>query len=258
MYKYLVFLACFLSSCASTVYYQVYKTKTDKGSVDSAGVSFDDKNCRVIYNLWSEGGNMSCRVFNKRDADLVIDLRRSFFVMNGQARALYRHTARAYTSNKVESSSSATVIEGVFSPRVAQNASSSVSGVTTTYTDDPEVRIPPNTSMEIEGSAVVSTRMTWCDVDEAPDEDEIKPLQYDKQTSPYTFYNLLTYAVAADTVRSEHRFYVSSITNFPKSMLKREVRTTPCGKTLEPSREIFVNTPPDGFFVKYDTVPKDE
>ena len=72
-----------LASCAETNFYQVYKTNFNDGNLTKDKIVFEDNNCSVSYNLWSEGGNMGFAMYNKTENYLIVNLAKTFFVLNG-------------------------------------------------------------------------------------------------------------------------------------------------------------------------------
>lgn len=73
-----------LSSCKST-FYQVVTTQSENLKTEQNALFFEDENCKVYYNLWSEGGNAGFFFHNKTDMTIYVNLAESFFVKNGMA-----------------------------------------------------------------------------------------------------------------------------------------------------------------------------
>lgn len=73
-----------LASCTKN-YYQVFKVSAENGKISNTKIVFEDKNCSVSYNLWSQKGSSGFSVFNKTENDLIVDLSKTFFVLNGYA-----------------------------------------------------------------------------------------------------------------------------------------------------------------------------
>lgn len=78
-------LTLLFSSCAVTNYYQVYKTNAEYGIIEKNKIVFEDNNCSVYYNLWTEGGNVGFSIYNKTESDLTVYLNKTFYVLNGVA-----------------------------------------------------------------------------------------------------------------------------------------------------------------------------
>ena len=86
-----------LTSCA-TNFYQVYQvTPTANIEANENYLIFEDENCKVSYDLWSNGGNIGFRCFNKTDEDIYLDLEKSYFILNGTAYNYYKN--RVFTKS---------------------------------------------------------------------------------------------------------------------------------------------------------------
>jgi len=49
---------------------------------------YEDDQCKVSYNLWSNGGDAGFVFQNKTDQNIYLDLGESFFIINGVAHNL--------------------------------------------------------------------------------------------------------------------------------------------------------------------------
>ena len=119
-------LAALLSSCAST-YYQVYETRPLPGTQVERGdgvLVYEDENCRVLYDFWTDGGNAGFAIYNKTGENLYVDKSESFFVKNGTAKNYYEGKSYARTVNEV-----------VPPPREAVEAAATVDAVVNAVVD---------------------------------------------------------------------------------------------------------------------------
>lgn len=214
-----------LTSCTVTNYYQVFKANAEKGILNENEIVFEDNNCSVYYNLWSEGGYVGFRIYNKTESDLTVHLTKSFFVLNG--------VAYEYFQNKTFSEPSNNLI------------------TVTSYIQKQELTIPPKTSIKISEYNVTKTRYIDCDLPKYPSNNKIKTLKYVKDNSPFVFYNLITYSTKSDTFRLENNFYVSEITNYPSNEITTETYDSACGKKLDFPVKVFANKMPDQFYIMY-------
>jgi len=83
---FLSLIALIMSSCATTSFYQVYKAiPSEDIQVKGDYLVYEDDNCIVSYNLWSAGGNIGFRIYNKTDLNIHLNLEESFFILNGVA-----------------------------------------------------------------------------------------------------------------------------------------------------------------------------
>lgn len=236
----------FLVSCAESYYYQVYKTETESGSLKNNNIVFEDENCTVNYNLWTEGGKMNFTIYNKTKSDLTVDLTKTFFVLNGIAFEYFQN--RTYTESENKSA--------VVSSRNYNNnlgiSSANSSGFSTSFVEKPRLIIPSNTRIIISENEynVNSERYQSCDLIKFPSRREIKKLNYTKDNTPFNFYNLITYSTNIDTFRFENRFHVSEIANYPISEMYTYIDST-CGKRRDFPVQVLKELSPFHFYIIY-------
>lgn len=244
-------LTMLLTSCAATNYYQVYKADTENGVVNKNRIVFEDINCIVYYNLWIEGGDMGFSIFNKTENDITIDLTKTFFVLNGVANEYYQNRTFSKSSNLGTTVTS----YGNNYYRNNNNAAKVASAVSTTtstsYHERPQLTIPPKTLINISEYKVTSSRYSNCTLAKYPNRKSIKTLSFNKENSPFIFYNLITYSTLIDTVRLENKFFVSEVTNYPSTEMYITVDTSACGSKLEYPIQMFKNLSPDKFYIRY-------
>ena len=85
-----------LASCA-TSYYQVATVEPASSLTRSDNaLVYEDSNCRIEYNFWSQGGNPGFKVTNKTDQDLFIHKDRRFYIFNDYAQNYFK--GREYTT----------------------------------------------------------------------------------------------------------------------------------------------------------------
>ena len=83
-------LSSVLTSCTITCY-QVFSTKptTKNIVVKEKSMLYSDDVCAISYNFWCNGGDPGFLVFNKTNEKLYINLKESFFTLNGIAYDYY-------------------------------------------------------------------------------------------------------------------------------------------------------------------------
>ncbi len=88
-------MTLFLVSCTVTKsYYQVFRTVPENGTLNRSQIIFEDNNCIVAYNLWgADGGDVGFGIYNKTEEDLVLDLTKTFFVLNGVAYDYFQNSS---------------------------------------------------------------------------------------------------------------------------------------------------------------------
>lgn len=243
-------LTLLFTSCAVTNYYQVYKTNADNGIVDNNNIVFEDNNCSVYYNLWTEGGDVGFSIYNKTESDLTVYLTKTFFVLNGVAYDYFQNRTFSKSSNNGTTLTSYNY-PYYWNYNVTKVAGISSTSFSTSYIEKPELTIPPKTLINISEYNVTNERYINCDLAKYPTRKNIKTLKYSEDNSPFVFYNLITYATKSDTLRLENKFYVSEITNYPSTEIYRDIDTSACGRRLDFPIQVFKNVTPDKFYIKY-------
>jgi hypothetical protein len=247
----LIFLLFFVS-CNVTEYYQVYETSTDHGTLSRDKIIFDDENCSVTYNLWAEGGNIGFSIYNKTENDLTIDLTKTYFVLNGTSYEYFQSRTFTKSANLGTTVASLNYPNYYYGNRNVSKISGTVSsGISTTYTEKPELTIPPKTLQTITEYRIANVRYANCDLPRYPSSNKIKTLSFDKSNSPFVFYNIITYKIKGESIRIENKFFVSAVTNYPSKEMFTSVDTSVCGQKLTVPKRVFKNIPPDRFYVRY-------
>ena len=59
---------------------------------------FENADCQVSYNFWSDGGYVSFAFMNKTDKDIFINMNESFLVVNGNAHNYFEAQTYTYES----------------------------------------------------------------------------------------------------------------------------------------------------------------
>jgi hypothetical protein len=261
------FFTTLLNSCMSPAYFQVYKTEpTDKSIFKKNLLVFEDVNCKVSYDFWSENGNVGFQIFNKTDKTIYLNLVESYFILNGIAFDYYKD--RTFTkSTNVGSIASSTVSEsksvtGINYFDLLQtnkvNATNSVgvsstNGYSVTYLEEKVISIPSNTSKIISEYSINNSIYRDCDLLKYPSKKEIKTKSFTKSNSPLVFSNRLAYYVE-DTqilIKFVNEFYVTEITNYPESEITEMKSDEFCNQKSDTKKAFFKDVAANKFYVKY-------
>ena len=78
-------IAWMLPSCAPRVYYQIHKTVFENIKEADGVMMYEDENCIITYNLWSNGGKIVFPIYNKTDENIYLRTDECFFIKNGVA-----------------------------------------------------------------------------------------------------------------------------------------------------------------------------
>ena len=84
-----------LSVSCSQNFYQVYTMDSNDLKMQDNSLLFENADCQVSYNFWSDGGHVSFAFKNKTDKDIFINMNESFLVVNGNAHNYFE--AKTYT-----------------------------------------------------------------------------------------------------------------------------------------------------------------
>ena len=245
-------ISLFLASCNSSVYFQLFKAVPENGTIIQNKILFEDNNCIVSYNLWSQGGKMGYWIYNKTKSDLSIDLRKTFFVSNGVAYDYYQNQSitRSYSIAEANSYSRYPAYYNI--GRVATSASDSRgSSYSNTIFEKPEIIVPPGCSRFFSVFSIVDGYFNHCELPDAPAPKKIKILRFEKGSSPYTFYNIISYKTGQDSGRIENKFFVSEISNIPSKKMYSSIDTNACGEKLMMPKSVFKSRGPDHFYYEY-------
>lgn len=257
-----------LISCETpSYYYQIYRTNTSDNLVKKGEkLVFEDANCIVSYNFWTEGGNVGFTIYNKSSNNLFLNLEESFFILNGFANNYYKN--RVF-SNSVNSSS--TVTTGVMASRfvtgfnnfnLLQTNGFSVnrnlgivnsSGSSVTYYEEKVIIIPPKSAKNIVEFSINTSFYDDCDMRKYPTKKTITSKSFSKEESPLIFSNRISYSMdrSEKLIKFENNFYVSEITNYPKSEVLEFKYDEICGKKTMTKSYYFKETGADKFYIKY-------
>lgn len=280
-----VILAMSMMSCKST-YYQIYRTVPDgKIKMWDNELVYEDENCIVSYNLWSNGGNIGFLFHNKTNENIIINLDQSFFVRNGEAFNYYKDrvftTSYSVGSSKGKSASASKSAHlshaatgwgfwgGLFET-VSASAAASLSATATTFTsastsssisfnEQKSVIIPPKTAKRFFEYNIVESVYRDCDLFLFPKKREIRTLSFSENESPYVFSNRIAYSLSNidEVILIENGFYVSDITNYPKREITEEFVETNCDysdkyTSKSKTQHFKKNTiTPEGFYFRY-------
>jgi hypothetical protein len=247
------FIVMLIASCSFTnEYYQVFKAKTENSVIANEKIVFEDINCTVTYNLWSNGGDIGFNIYNKTNNDIIVDLTKTFFIINGMASEYFQNRSTSKSINSLSAITSYNYpiyyYRNLNSLSISEASSTSYS---TSYIEKPQLTIPPKTFINITGFRITESRYINCDLVKAPTKNTLKTLKFEKSNSPFFFYNIITYYLNQDTTKFENRFFVSEVTNYPKDEMFTKVDTSICGRKLDFSETLFKNVSPDKFYYRY-------
>lgn len=80
-----IVLTSIVNISCSKDFYQVYTLESRDLKLQDNSLTFENSDCQVSYNFWSDGGVVSFAFMNKTDKDIFINMKESFLIINGNA-----------------------------------------------------------------------------------------------------------------------------------------------------------------------------
>lgn len=280
LYGILILCASMLVSCGSTYkYVQVCTAKsmnnTTTAQSTEEGLLYENEDCIVKYNLWSNGGDAGFVFYNKTNKVIHVDLSQTFLIKNGIAYDYYipqtvtksgcssvgvatsatyaesysatGHAAvgvkvgAATTNGNVTASKSAVGAswsDAIFGSLTATNIVSYCAATSVTTTEQPILSIPPKSSKVISGYAISKGLLLDCDLNKYPANSA--KLTFNEDNSPLTFANYITYFVGEEQENKviENKFYIAEVANYAEPyILKYSARAKTCQNILSPEEQ---------------------
>lgn len=273
-------LVLLLSSC-STLYYQVYTVKSDNVKEQNNALVYENDDCQIIYNLWSDGGRSGFIFFNKTDKNIFVDLNKCFFIKNNKAYDYFLNRSSALSqTNEIMAYGSAslkfgeyfdadkyTFINSIYNPKIISRSeaftySASVAktkGASSSFTkgisykEKDIICIPPKSFKEINEYIISKDVIVDCGK-MSPRKTPYK-FTFDELNTPLKFSNVICYFMDNDNdYIINNDFYVESIENHSeKSAIKKEKYDEEC---TESDKHIyyeyfFTVSGPNKFYIPY-------
>ena len=211
------------TSCTS-INYQVLSVKSPLMEKGSDEVTYENDKISVVYNFWSHTGNLRFFIENKTDKILYLDLNNSFFIKNGTAINYY----------SVASSSDKTV--SVSNKRI--------------------VPVPPKSRREISYFDLQDDFFDFCDLKVYPSRNDTSQASFNRQNSPLTFENFMTYSFSEDMEESQtfrNEFWVENIkTMKSNNFFVKTDKPEPCNPEESERVTVVPEKAPNKFFIEYE------
>ena len=242
-----------LTSCSKN-FYQVYNVKPDSNIKENGKyLLFEDENCIVKYNFWSNGGNSGFNFYNKTNKDIFINLDKSFFIYNGIANNYFKNRTltektKLNLSTSINVNHSFNNVDGDIYLESPITKDYSVS-----FKENKIICIPSKTSKIITEYNVKEFLYEDCDFLKYPTKKNIESKSFIKSESPIIFSNRICYQIqnSSSIIKFENEFYISKITNYPESKILESRYEKNCNEKSTILTKHFKNIKPNQFYIKY-------
>ncbi|MBF6642155.1 hypothetical protein IVB69_11740 [Flavobacterium sp. J49] len=248
-------LLCLLVSCNAVIpYYQIYETKSETVKPSGNAIVFEDNNCKISYNLWSESGNAGFTFYNKTSEVIYLQLEESFYVINDRAYDYYQNRIFSNSSDTASKTTKTTgftqwgwlSLSGYTSNTLATNSTSGVEVI-----EAKVIAVPSKTSKTVSEFKINETLFRDCDLLRFPSSKQTSTKTFSEQSTPIRFYNTITYKLGDKLNKVKNDFYVSQITNIAsKDALKLE-KNAFCNQKNGGTVSVFKESAPAKFYVSY-------
>lgn len=249
-YSLVIALFLLLVSCTSYQYsyYQIYKTKAENGDINDKWISYFEDNFTIRYNLLSNKGYILFEIYNSSNEDIVIDLDKTFFVLNDEVKEYYQNETT--TQTLVYSNSEATITKSFFKNESYLSSEGNSSGSSESISDKQFVTIPPGTFRTFRKFNIIDSYLEQKDLIKYP-----KPLIKNKVTftstnSPIKFANIISYKQGDKSNRITHNFYVDEVANYSGQDVLSEVNVDDYGNITRPYYVLNIESP-NMFYYRY-------
>ena len=266
--SYSVLLIALFTSCSTKkYYYQVYEVESQDVTQKENVLSFENADCQITYNLWSNGGNLSFLIRNKTDKNLYIVMPQSFFILNGVANDYYSESSYSHsvTNSTALATSRQLSISGFltdgyywYPSRLSRQFGSSI-GMSTTETIETKestfVCVPPQSAKFIRGFNLSDHIYKDCNnSNENYPKATSSIVRYTQNDTPLSFRNRIAYTFnsqASDLNYVDHQFWLSSIQNYSEKVAISKLEVEECETKEKMIKQKFTMKLPRKFYNRY-------
>ena len=261
-----------LASC-SKVGYQVFEVNSSGLTQKNNLMVYENEDCTVSYNLWSENGSMGFVFENKTDKDIFLNMSQTFFIKNGQAYDYFQN--RTYESRSYESVSvgynfgvsksysyAAVGWDDVLynlskSYAVGKNVAAKAGLSSSVSVKESEfICVPANSYKVINGYRINPGYMKVCDKSLRNPKTEVTLESYSKDDTPLKFSNRIAYSFEKYNKSIKfinNDFWLTAIKNYSKKAATEKIKdTSRCKDEFDSYKTIFKIGAPNKFYVIYE------
>lgn len=250
-----------LTSCVQTKYFQLYNVNTQENlSKKDNSIIFEDNNCKISYNLWSEGGNIGFKFYNKTEHNIYINLEESFYILNEHSYNYYKN--RIFSNNINTGISGTKSSSTINTAQTFKIATTSAIGLTTStgysvsYNEEKIVCVPSKTFKIFNEYKINESIVRDCDLLKYPNKRNVSTKKYSYKESPLVFSNRISYKLSNSekNINIENQFFVSEISNIPENKMYEYKYDKFCDEKSSLKEPFFRDFAEDKFYIRYDKI----
>ena len=209
--------------------------------MENNSLLFENADCKVSYNFWSEGGWVAFAFENKTNEDIFINMNESFLIVNGYAHNYFED--KTYASGQVSTTTkghgerldvSIFGTTGVWSDKLYTVSADAIANISSKSTSinyvtkkEEEVVCVPAKAYKIFMKFCLSPQLFQvCEVKSDYPSKRVSIRKFEKNNSPILMKNRLTYGFKIDKMDKhiDNFFWLSEIENLPrKEALERTI-----------------------------------
>ena len=262
-----IITSLFSVSCTQS-FYQIYTMDSKDLKMQDNSLLFENADCQVSYNFWSDGGYVSFAFKNKTDRDIFINMNESFLVVNGNAHNYFE--AKTYTYGSAFATSigygeslgvSLSGKTGVWSNKhytasagVAASITSKSAIMNTVSTKEQEVVCIPANSFKTFSKFCLSPAIYQKCVKKVDyPSKKVSLAKFDSDNSPIMMNNRLTYGFKSDNMDKhiDNVFWLGEIENYSEKSAVERKSEKGCYDYLSKEIKVFKIGTPSQFYRHY-------
>ena len=240
---YSLLFVCFFSSCKPI--YQVFELSSADSKTSNSNLVYENKDIKITYDFWSNGGQVYFKLTNKTDNELYIDWDKSHLIYNGISYEYW---------NDIEETSSfyaalSTSTSNTFSDAAINLFRDGVSGSSTSSTTSLGKKIAAMTSTKVKPKKIIflparsSVLVSKFIINKSPyytcdfnlkgmKSRSPKKVSFSKENSPLEFRNQILYSTDDKFINRntiDNSFYISGISFMTEKTFKgKEISRKEC------------------------------
>jgi hypothetical protein len=215
----LTLLSFLLQSCYQHRYAQVYKI--DSVNPDTKPNLVENKDLKIEYDFWEDGGKLGMKITNKTESAIVIDFQNSYLLTNNNYQSLHNNdvteVSKIYKKNKIYNQN---ISKELNNKRLNySNGKLKYTVVTHTTKTPDKITLPPYASYNYSNIALLndiyySETFKFFNYNEKQNK-VFNEVNFNNKNSPINFNNIVQYKFENDQTNYQiiNNFFVSSILN---------------------------------------------